>query len=705
MVAKFYGKEIPINHLRTICGTHREGTTLASLKQAADDLGFTSLVIEIGIEKLEQFSLPCVLFVNDSHFVVLYKISGRRYKVADPAKGKIILSRQDLEEMWTNSHANKGVCLLLEPTARLVEAVYKTHEKDFAPLQYFNRLVTKYRKYLLVVVGGILITAILNLLFPLLTQLIVDVGIAQQNFKIIYLILFGQVTLFLGRVTIDAVRTWIVIHLSAHIYIASLSDFLVKLMGLPFSFFETTHFGDIFGRITEHNRIENFVTGMAINIIFSLLTILCLTAVLIYYNFYISLLFIAGSLLYVLYSSYFFNRRKRIDDDQFKIRSDQNSLLVQMLGGIKDIKLSVAQRYILDDWTKIQLRLLDNNISKTETNQFHDIGGGLINEVKNISITVMAASLVIDGELTLGMMLAVQYMIGQMNQPLNTIVMFRNELQMYRISSERIREVYELEDEENTIPNHASKLTVNGSIKFENVGFSYSNKTSFVLKDLDFTIPQGKITAIVGKSGSGKTTLVKLLTKLYSPLIGKILIDGKNLEECNHSQWRSVVGVVMQDGFLFEGTIAKNITLSDHFDPDDQLLSSVTRIANIGDFITSLPRNLRTNIGSDGIALSQGQKQRILIARALYKEPLLLILDEPTSALDSENENTIMANLLQNPQSSTIIIIAHRLSTIRSADQILVLDNGRIVESGSHNVLVRNRGFYYNLIESQLVLG
>ena len=550
-----------------------------------------------------------------------------------------------------------------------------------------------------------LLGSILQLLFPFLTQSIVDVGISNQDIGFIYLVLIAQLVLFVSRMSVDFIRGWILLHLSTRINISLISDFLIKLMKLPMGFFDIKLIGDILQRIGDHRRIENFLTTSSLNILFSLFNLVIFGIVLAIYSWKILLLFVTGSILYFLWLSLFMKQRRNLDFRRFSKLAENHSKLIQLISGMQEIKLYNAEKQKRWEWENIQSALFRVNIRSLSLTQYQEAGGVFINETKNILITILAATAVISGDMTLGMMLAVAYIIGQLNSPIEQMINFMHITQDAKISLERLGEIHEVENEESDDQGKLIVMPADRSLVVHELSFQYEGPHSYyVLKDVNITIPGNSVTAVVGVSGSGKTTLIKLLMGFYPPTKGDIRLGDTNLRSFSHHQWRQKCGVVMQDGYLFSDTIANNIALGEETVDKEKLLMAV-RIANIKDFIESLPLAYNTKIGAQGHALSGGEKQRVLIARAIYKDPEFLFIDEGTSSLDAENERVILHNLKDFFSNKTVVVVAHRLSTVRDADQIVVLDRGRILEQGKHEDLIALKGTYFNLVKNQLELG
>lgn len=707
MIAKHYGKSVSIETLREFSGTTRQGSSLTGISQAAEQIGFRTLGVKIDLlNLLEHAPLPCIVLWNHKHYVVVYKLKRGKIAVADPAHGLLTFSHREFLENWIGRHANErteeGICLLLEPTAAFSEELgYEPESKT--GFSFLFRHLKPYRKLLVQVSLGLLASSLLQLIFPFLTQSVVDIGIQNKDLHFLYLVLIGQLFVFLGRSVIEIIRSWILLHLSARINISLVSGFLVKLMALPISFFDVKLTGDLMLRIGDHERVEQLLTSQSLNVLFSAFNFIVFGAVLAVYNVSVFGLFLAGTALYFAWVRYFIKKRRDLDHKRFSQMSIDQSKIMELINGMQEIKLHNAERKKRWEWEAVQVRLYRLRMEGLRLEQVQSNGAAIINEVKNILISFFTAKLVIDGQLTLGMMLSVSYIIGQLNAPISQFLAFVYSLQDARISLERLSEIHRKEDEEPKHSNRLTELPENQDLRLEQVSFHYPGMETPVLKDLNLTIPENKITAIVGASGSGKTTLMKLLLRFYEPQKGKIRIGDSDLNLFTQHTWRERCGSVMQEGFIFNDTIANNIAVSDErIDPFK--LKKAVEIANIREFIEGLPLSYNTQIGADGVGLSGGQKQRLFIARAVYKNPDFLFFDEATSALDANNERTIMDNLNRFFEGRTAVIIAHRLSTVKNADQIVVMDKGAIIEVGTHNELLEKRGSYHHLVKNQLEL-
>ena len=692
MICKYYGKEYSLESLSRYCFATTEGVSLLGISEAANKLGLHT----------------CILHWSQNHFVVLYQIKkGKKFHIADPGKGLVTYTEKEFKNHWISTQSKgeeKGIAMFIQPTPAFHELSGETTNRK----RSFNFLfgyIKQYRRYFGQIILGALVGCVLQLIFPFLTQAIVDIGITHQNLGIIYLILLGQLILTISRTSVDFIRRWILLHISMRINISLVSDFFIKLLKLPMSFFDTKLMGDLMQRMNDHNRVEKFLTTQMLNVTFSLLSFIVFGCVLLGYNIFIFLIFLTGSILYGIWIAIFLKKRKLLDYELFEKQAMNNNKTYQFITSMQEIKLQNCEQRRRWEWEDVQADLFQVNMKSLKLQQTQEAGSIFINEVKNIIITVLAATAVIHGQMTLGMMLAVQYIIGQLNAPVEQLMNFLYSLQDVKISLERINEIHEMENEENNKEALNAFHDQDKSLSFKNADFKYDphnpNKT---LDGINITIPEGKVTAIVGTSGSGKTTMIKLLLGYYPLLAGEITIGSTDLQKYNLKWWRKHCGVVMQDGVIFSESIARNIAVDDG-EIDKERLLQAARIACIDNYIHSLPLKYNTLIGQDGIGLSQGQKQRILIARAVYKNPDYIFLDEATNALDANNERAIVENLMEFYKGKTVVIVAHRLSTVKNADQLIVIERGKIIETGTHTELIDRQGAYYHLVKNQLELG
>ena len=706
MIARYYGRYYSLEYLRDITYLDREGVSLMSISDAAEHLGFQTLSVKVGMNRLaEDLPLPCVAHWRQQHFVVVYKVSKSHVWIADPAAGKFKISRESFLHGWASDQVEgeqQGIVLLLEKTPDFDRREgEKIAKKGFAFLLSY---LGGYRAMLFQIFIGLLFGSLISLVFPFLLQAIVDTGIPTRDLNFIYVILIAQVVLTFGHIAIGLLRSWMLLHIGSRVNIRLVSDFLIKLMRLPIRFFDTRLTGDLMQRIQDNQRIEHFLTSSTLSTLFSIINLLVFGGILAFYSRTIFLVFSVATIFYLIWILFFLRRRKILDYRRFDQMSRNQSSLIQMINGMSEIKIHNAETQKRWEWERIQAQLYRLSMDYLSVDQIQHAGASLINELKNVVISVFAAKAVIDGQMTLGQMVSMQYIIGQLNGPVEQFIGFILEAQSALISLERMNEIHSRDDEENP-SEKLNFIPENQSLVLENVSFSYGGPHSpMVLSHIDLVIPKGKKTAIVGSSGSGKTTLLKLLLNSYPPLDGQVRLGDIPLRNLRNKAWRDKCGVVMQDGFIFSDTIAKNIALGDE-SIDKKKLLLASRVAQIHTYIDSLPLGYNSKIGEDGIGLSQGQKQRILIARAVYKNPDYLFLDEATNSLDAYNELMVMENLEQFFKDKTVVVVAHRLSTVKNADNIIVIERGEVVEQGTHERLTALRGTYYHLVKNQLELG
>lgn len=707
MVAVYYGKRYSLEGLREKSFITREGVSMLGISEAAEKIGFRSICVQVGYEKLQEAPLPCIIHWNQQHFVVVYKLNDKHVWVADPGAGKLKYTKEEFCNCWLSSRKNEedtGVALLLEPTPEFYTIEDEGDEVNRKGFSFLYSYLRPYRGLVGQLLLGLLLGSMIQLMLPFLTQSVVDFGINNQNLGFIYLVLIAQLMLSFSSSAVDFIRGWILLHLGTRINIALISDFLIKLMKMPIAYFDSKMTGDILQRINDHKRIQDFLTGSSLSVIFSIFNIIIFGIVLLVYSGMIFLIFMGGSALYVAYVWLFMKKRAELDHKRFAQQSANQSTVVQLVNGMQEIKLSACEQQKRWEWERIQAKLFKVNIKSLALRQYQDSGAVLINQSKNLLITALVASLVVKGEMTLGMMLSVQYIIGQLNSPVNELIAFARDMQDARLSMDRLSEVRDKPDEEDPTRELLREIPEGKEIRLQNLNFKYDPLSEYpTLDDINLVIPPGKQTAIVGMSGSGKTTLVKLLLGFYPPASGDIFIGDTPLGSYSIREWRKRCGVVMQDGFIFSDSIAGNIAPGvEHI--DKKRLRHAAEVANIHDFIEELPLAYNTKIGQEGHGLSQGQKQRILIARAVYKDPEFIFFDEATNALDANNERTIMNNLQTFFKGRTSVVVAHRLSTVRNAEQIIVIEQGRIAETGTHEALIALEGRYYKLVKNQLEL-
>ncbi|MBJ2189002.1 MAG: peptidase domain-containing ABC transporter [Muribaculaceae bacterium] len=708
MVCGLFGRRMTVEAVSRHCFATTEGVSMLGISQAAARLGLESAAGRLTLDELAASGGPAILHWNQKHFVVFYGMTrSGKFRIADPAKGLKKCSRVELERRWvtqTSGDRATGIAMFFEPTGDFSTACREVQPER--SLRFLARYINRYRRYFAQIVAGLALGCVLQLIIPFLTQAIVDVGIRDSDIGFIWLVLLGELMIVAGRMATDIIRRRLLLHISLRINLSLVSDFFVKLLKLPMSFFDTKLMGDLLQRIGDHARVQNFLTQQVLGILFSVLSFLIFGIVLLVYNGLIFAVFALGSVVYGVWIASFLRRRKLLDYDLFEQQAVNNNKTYQFVTTMQEIKLQDCEERRRREWEDVQADLFDVQMRSLKLQQTQEAGSLVINEVKNIFITVLAATAVINGSMTLGAMLAVQYIIGQLNSPVDQLMGFVYSLQNVKISLERINEIHSSRNEEDRCAS-ADSFPADGGreICFDGVGFKYDpHAPDFTVDGISITVPEGKVTAIVGASGSGKSTLVKLMLGYYPVAKGHIRVGGRELGAYSMKWWRNRCGVVMQDGVIFSESIARNIAVGDG-PVDIDRLEHAARVANIHDFVMGLPLQYNTMIGRDGTGLSQGQRQRVLIARAVYKNPDYIFLDEATNALDATNEREIVANLERFYEGRTVVVVAHRLSTVVNADQIIVLDKGRVAEVGSHEELIARRGAYYSLIKNQLELG
>jgi ATP-binding cassette subfamily B protein len=713
MVAKYYGRVVSLDYLRNKSQYGKEGVSMLGLADAAESIGLKSVGAKLTIDQLiNDAPLPAIIHWDQYHFVVLAPGSTKnKFIIADPAKGLIKLNKGEFVKHWVTTKENeagKGISLLLESTP-----LFKQMDFSDAPhtgqskigWNFLFSYLKDHKTYFFQILLGLLLGSVIQLIFPYLTQSIVDTGINTQNINFIQIVLAAQLMLLFSQTVVEFIRSRILLHISTRINISLLSGFWSKLLKLPMQFFDSKHPGDIIQRIGDHHRIESFLTGTALNTFFSIVNLIIFSFVLLSYNITVFAIFITGSILYLGWIQFFLSYRRNLDYQRFAIASKENNATMQLVYGMQEIKLNNAENTYRWAWEGLQAGLFKLNFKSLSLNQYQQIGAFFINQGKNILITFVVAKLVIDGQLTMGMMLAIQYIIGQLNSPIEQLIGFTQQAQDAKISLERLNDIHALDDEEPVHNEYTHALPQEHSIQIKNLSFTYPGAGNEpVLKNISLSIPEGKVTAIVGMSGSGKTTLVKLLLRFYDNYKGDIYLGTGNFKTISPKYWRSVSGAVMQDSFIFNDNIRKNITVTDD-KLDNERLMHACKTANILPFIESLPLGFYTKLGAEGNGISGGQKQRLSIARAVYKNPEFIFFDEATNSLDANNEKVILENLQEFFKNRTVIIVAHRLSTVKNADKIIVLDQGEVAEEGTHAELSLKKGKYFELVKNQLELG
>jgi len=707
MISRYYGKKYSLSTIRELCYVSRSGVSLLGLNEAAKTLGYSTRSVQLNFEYLSQnIKFPCIVHWNENHFVVVYKITPKYVYIVDPACGKMRLTHKDFFQSWASVNEEEGFALLLEPTEKFYQK--QDDRADKFDIKLILNYVSPHKKAIGLLFILMLAGSGIQLFLPFLTQALVDKGIDQKNIGILQLILFGQLILVFSQSIVGFIRSWIIIRVGTRINISMILDFLKKLVKLPIRFFDSRMSGDILQRIGDQHRIEKFITDSFLNILLTIINLIVFSIVLIGYNTNIFFIFIAGSILYLAWVNLFLRKRREIDYELFNYESKNQDSIIQIVRGMQEIKLNNCGEKKIDAWKNIREKTFNINLRSLKISQYQQSGSVLINEIKNIIVTYIAAKAVIahgydpKAGITFGTMLAIQYILGQLNGPIEQMVGFIHSLQDAKIGFERVDEIHKRSDEQSDDRNYKLPSSSHHSIKMENVSFQYDGPLSeTVLSDISLAIPPRQTTAIVGMSGCGKTTLLKLLLGFYKPVQGKIRINDTDISDIDINFWREKCGIVMQDSYIFSDSIEENIVLKNNT-IDYERLEYACHIANVKEFINSLPLKYKTKVGSEGIGLSQGQKQRLLIARAVYKNPEIIIFDEATNSLDSNNENEILKHLELFFKGKTVIIAAHRLSTIKNADRIVVMNQGKIIECGNHNELMLKSGEYFRLIKNQL---
>jgi len=702
MICKYFGKYYSLPYLRDLCGITREGVSFLDLSYGAEKIGLHTLAVRADIQILhEKVPLPCIIHWKNSHFIVVYKTTKHKIYVSDPAKGLISYTHDEFKKGWYKNDEENGALLAIEPMSDFLQRDLEERTERKKTFQNVLGYFLPYRRNFSTILIIMFIATALQGLLPFISKAVIDVGIQTRDLDFINLVLIANIVIIVSVTVSGAIRDWLLLHITARVNIALISDYLIKLMQLPVTFFENKMIGDILQRAQDHERIRTFIMNNSLNLIFSTLTFLTFSVILLVYNVTIFAIFLAGSVLYIGWVLGFLKVRKKLDWEYFALTSQNQSYWVETVGAIQDIKINNYEKQKRWKWEDIQAKLYKVNLRVLNVTNAQNLGAQFIQSIKNLLITFYCAKAVISGDITFGVMISTQFIIGMLNSPLVEFINFVISAQYAKISFLRINEIHQLKDEEDTVVSNNLNIPDHKNLFLNNVFFQYTPNSPFVLKQISLIIPERKITAFVGGSGSGKSTLLKLLLRLYNPSFGEILIGNMNISNLSLREWRDQCGVVMQDGKIFNDTILNNITLDDE-KIDYTRLKEAVRIAHIASEIEQMPQGYQTKIGEVGRGLSGGQKQRLLIARALYKNPSFLFLDEATNALDAINEHQIVQALNQAFEKRTVVVVAHRLSTIMNADQIVVLKDGMIIEVGNHEKLMEKRGHYFDLVDKQM---
>ena len=702
IIAKYFGKYYSLQYLRDLCGITREGVSFLDLSYGAEKVGLHTLAVKADIKDLIlKVPLPCIVHWNNSHFIVVYKCTKSKVYVSDPAKGLIKYSVEEFKKGWYKDGDSTGALLAIEPMADFLQRDLEEKTERKKTFENIFGYFAPYKRNFATIFVVMLIATALQGVLPFISKAVIDVGIQTRDLDFINLVLIANIVIILSVTISSVVRDWLLLHITARVNIALISDYLIKLMQLPVTFFENKMIGDILQRAQDHERIRDFIMNSSLNLVFSALTFITFGVILLVFNPVIFYLFISGSILYVFWVLAFLKVRKKLDWEYFDLISKNQSYWVETVSAISDIKINNYEKQKRWKWENIQARLYKVNLKVLNVTNFQNMGAQFINSIKNLAIIFYCAKAVIVGEITFGVMISAQFIIGMLNAPLSQFVGFIISAQYAKISFLRINEIHQMKDEEEVLVGNTMILPKSKSLLLRNIVFQYTPNAPFVLKQITLAIPEGKTTAIVGGSGSGKSTLLKLLMRLCHPTHGDILIGNMNISNLSLREWRNHCGVVMQDGKIFNDTILNNIVLDDE-NINHENLSEAVRIAHIAEEIEQMPQGYLTKIGEVGRGLSGGQKQRILIARALYKAPPYLFLDEATNALDAINEHKIVQALNHAFEKRTVVVIAHRLSTIMHAHQIVVMRDGFITEVGNHQQLMAKEGHYADLAQKQM---
>lgn len=709
-VCHFYGRSgMSLEQMTEMCGVGRDGVSIYDLNKAARRLGFETLCAKLTLSDLLDITLPCILFWNASHFVVLFEARGGRYVIGDPALGVVERSEAEVSQAWLAADDDdgvlRGVVLGLSPTDDFscggdcgVQSL--SLRKSLPSLWTYVR---PHRWCIAQLAAGLAFGCVVQLILPFLSQAVVDVGVGLRDVGSLWTLVIAQMALMLGRAAAGFVRSWILLRIGTRVNIAMVSDFLAKLMRLPMTFFDKKLTGDILQRMGDYSRVRDFFTSQALDALFALSSVAVFAFVLGCYSLRLFAVFLVGSLAHAAWLSFFMRRRRVLDYELFRRQALCSNKTLECVSSLHEVKLQGCGARRRAEWEASQEALVSTQAQSLALSQRQEAGSVVIAEGKNIVMTLCSATAVMSGDMTMGMMLATQFIAGQLVSPIERLTRFAYAAQDVRVSLERILSVSRMPDEDDG--RNASPVDVDWrlGVEFRHVSFAYSPSECGhpAVDDVSLYFPSGKVTAIVGASGSGKSTLIKLLLGFFEPQEGDVSVGGVELSSLPMEWWRGQCGIVMQDGVIFSDSVARNIAMADD-EPDMRRVREAARLACADGFISDLHAAFETKIGAEGQQLSKGQAQRILLARAVYRNPSLLILDEATNSLDTVSERRIVDNLASFCAGRTTIVIAHRLSTVRNADNIIVMSGGRVVERGTHNELAKLHGYYYELIKNQL---
>ncbi|MEE1298103.1 MAG: peptidase domain-containing ABC transporter [Muribaculaceae bacterium] len=702
IIAYFYGVDIPLKFLRSICDISRVGISIRDILSATKKIGFEANAVKVSAEDILKMPLPAILYWENKHYIVLYKIKNNKFYIADPGRGKLILDNEEFLNSWLYGNS-MGLAIVLAPKEEFYNIDFGIKDSSESGLfKLAKKSISKHLKRFIAVIVLSIVVMLADMITPLIFQSTIDEGIEGKDINLVWVLCLSQFLIFIGYSLSDNVINIILTKTGLKVSIDMMNEYLSKLISFPISFFDRKVNSDFIQKIEDQNRIKNFLIDFPSSAFLTGINIVVFSAMLIYYNYIIFLILLAATFLGFLWTKTFLQKRENIDYSYFYYSSNNRNNIYELINGMQEIKINNAHNIRIAKWKETQLKINELSFKTVLLKMLVNGGNSVLSRIKDIIITGACATLVIKGNMSVGEMMTISYITGRLSSPFSYILNSLNTMQDATMSYERIDEII------NKPLDNKSKYKEHDNIQsiiFSNVSFKYPGSYSpYVLKDINITIPQGKVTAIVGCSGSGKSTLLKLMLGFYIPQKGDIYAGKYNMSDIDTDNWISRCGVVMQNGFIFSGTILENIALSDS-KPDINRVKYVTNLACINEFIDTLPMGYHTKIGVTGVELSGGQKQRILIARAVYKNPSFIFLDEATNALDAKNERVIVENLNEFYKGRTVVIVAHRLSTVKNADNIIVLEGGRVAETGNHESLIAQRGAYFNLVRNQLELG